>query len=482
MVGIVSYGAYVPWYRLSRKTIFSAMGWFNPVALPGEKTVANYDEDSVTMAVAAGVDCLRGFKRESIDGLYFASTTSPYRERQNASIIASAFDLRPDIRTADFTNSVRCGTSALFSACETIKGEGAQKILVCASDCRLGKSGSIQEQIFGDGGAALLVGKEGVIAALEGFHSLSYDFIDHRRVGQDIFDRSWEERWIRDVGYTGFITEAITGLLKKYGLYVNDFAKIVYTCPYDREHAVIAKKLGIEPGKLQYNMMADIGDTGAAYSLMMLVKALEKAKPGDKILVAGYGNGCDALYLQVTEEIESLKGSRGVTRSLENKKELTSYEKYITFRNFLPLEVGIRGEEVAFTNLSTLWRERKSVLALCGVKCKQCGTPQYPYQRVCVNPECGAIDQMEEYRFSDQKGYLFSYTADNLAFSIVPPALYGIVNFEGGGRYMFDLTDCELPSLRLGMPVEMSFRRKYTNEARGIYGYFWKAVPIKEEG
>jgi len=458
------------------------MGWFNPVALSGEKAVANYDEDSVTMAVAAGVDCLRGFKRESIDGLYFASTTSPYRERQNAGIVANAFDLRPDIRTADFTNSVRCGTSALLSAYETIKGEGAQKILVCASDCRLGKAGSIQEQIFGDGGAAFLLGKEGVIATLEGFHSLSYDFIDHRRIEQDKFNHSWEERWIRDVGYTGFITEAITGLLKKYSLNVNDFAKIVYTCPYDKEHAAIAKKLGIEPGKLQDNMMTGIGDAGAAYSLMMLVKALEEARPGDKILVAGYGNGCDALYFQATEEIENVRGKRGVTRHLVSRKELTSYDQYAVFRNLLPLEVGIRGEEIAFTNLSTLWRERKSVLALCGVKCKQCGTPQYPSQRVCVNPECGVVDQMEEYRFSDKKGFLFSYTADNLSFSIVPPALYGIVNFEGGGRYMFDLTDCEQVSLHIGMPVEMSFRRKYTDEARGVYGYFWKAVPIKEEG
>lgn len=58
MPGIISYGAYVPWYRLDCKTVFKAMGWFNPMVLPGEKAVANYDEDSVTMAVAAGIDCL----------------------------------------------------------------------------------------------------------------------------------------------------------------------------------------------------------------------------------------------------------------------------------------------------------------------------------------------------------------------------------------------------------------------------------------
>ena len=37
MVGIVSYSAYVPQYRISRKTISSAMGWLSAAALPGEK-------------------------------------------------------------------------------------------------------------------------------------------------------------------------------------------------------------------------------------------------------------------------------------------------------------------------------------------------------------------------------------------------------------------------------------------------------------
>jgi uncharacterized OB-fold protein len=46
---------------------------------------------------------------------------------------------------------------------------------------------------------------------------------------------------------------------------------------------------------------------------------------------------------------------------------------------------------------------------------------------------------------------------------------------------MFDFTDCDLESLSTGMTVEMSFRRKYRDQKRDIAGYFWKAVPIKEE-
>lgn len=481
MAGIVSYGAYIPWYRMPRKTIGAAMGWFNPSVLPGEKAVSNFDEDSVTMGVAASVDCLKGFPREEIGALYFATTTAPYKERQNAGIIACALDLRGDLRTADVTDTVKSGSSALLSACEAVKTGSVKQALVCAADTRLGKMGSVQEQLFGDGAAALLLGEENVIANLEGFYSFNVDFVDHRRAQQDKFDRSWEERWIRDIGYLEFIPQTVAGLLKKYNLKINDFTKVVCTCPYNREHAVIGKKLGLSPDKLQDNLVAGIGDTGAAYSLMMLVSALEEAKPGDKIMLVSYGNGCEALYFTVTEGIEKIRDRKGIKKNLAIKNELNNYEKYAVFRNMIPLEVGIRGEEIAFTQLSTIFRERKTVLSLCGVKCKKCGTPQFPAQRVCVNPECGAIDQMDEYRFSDKKGHLFTYTGDNLAASVNPPAIYGVVDFEGGGRYVFDLTDCTLESLKVGMPVEMSFRRKYTDEGRGIHGYFWKAVPVKED-
>jgi 3-hydroxy-3-methylglutaryl CoA synthase len=477
MVGITSYGAYIPWLRINRKIISSAMGWFNPAALPGEKAVANYDEDSVTMAVAAGVDCINNVGRDKIEGLYFATTTSPYKERQGAGIIAAALDVRPDIRTADFTDSTKAGTTALIAACEAIEAGAMKNLLLCASDCRLGKAGGSQEQSYGDSAAALLIGDSDVVASLEGTYSVSEDFMGHWRAEGDKFDRTWEDRFIRDEGYTRLIPEVISGLLQKYQLSISDFAKIVYTCPYAREHGAIGKKLGVEPGRIQAPMLDTIGDSGAAYPLAMLVAALEEAKAGDKILVVSFGNGSDALFFQVTEEIEKVRDRRGIKGHLASKQELDNYEKYVSFHNMVPIEKGIRGEETAFTQVSTLWRERKSVLALCGAKCKKCGTPQYPYQRVCVNPGCGAIDEMEYYRFSDKRGKLFTYTGDSLAFSPSPPAIYGLMDFEGGGRYWFDVTDCELSSVEVNMPVVMSFRRKYLDEPRGISGYFWKATP-----
>jgi uncharacterized OB-fold protein len=194
----------------------------------------------------------------------------------------------------------------------------------------------------------------------------------------------------------------------------------------------------------------------------------------------GYGGGADALLFEVTDEIDTVKGNRrGIDQHLGIKRELHSYEKMAAFRNLLPTEKGIRGETVAPTAVSELWRSRKQVLALYGSRCRSCGTPQFPAQRVCVNPDCGTIDDMDPYRFSDRSGTLFTYTGDNLAFSPNPPAIYGFVDFEGGGRYWFDLTDADLEELEVDMPVEMSFRKKYVDEKNGMHGYFWKAVPVK---
>jgi uncharacterized OB-fold protein len=252
---------------------------------------------------------------------------------------------------------------------------------------------------------------------------------------------------------------------------------VIYPCHFKRTHLAIAKKLGIAADRVQDNLYETAGDTGTAHPLIMLVNALEKASPGDKLLVASYGNGSDALYFEVTEKIRALMETRGVSYYLARKRELKSYEKYTAIRKLVPIDLGFRGEAEPATSLSMLWRKRKAVFGLVGSRCNACGMPQFPPQRVCVNPACGVQDQMEEYRFSDRRGTIFTYTGDMLAFSYDPPQIYGIVDMDGGGRLFLDFTDCELEGLHVGAPVEMSFRRRYVDNERGIHGYFWKAMP-----
>ncbi|MCX6006320.1 MAG: OB-fold domain-containing protein [Chloroflexi bacterium] len=478
MVGIKSYGAHIPRFRLDRNIMQLALLFLGFGPLRGEKAVANWDEDSITMAVAAAKDCLKGENKDKVDGLYFATTSQIYSLRQNAGIVAAALDLATNSRTADFTDSTKSGTGALLAAADAISAGSLNSCLVCAGDCRVSKVGSNGDYTYGDGAASFLLGKDDVIATIEGSFSTSHDFVDRRRLEGERLEHVWEERFIRDAGYMKFIPEAVMGLVKKYNLNIKDFSKVIYACAFTGAHAALGKTLGLTPEQVQEPLLMTVGDTGVAQPLMMLVAALEDAKPGDKIMVVSFGQGCDAFYLTVTDNITKVKDKKAIKRNLANKVPLGSYEKYLAFRKLMPCEIGIRGEETVFTSFSIISRESRELYGMVGNKCKKCGTPAWPFQRVCPNPDCGAIDQMEPYRFADKLANIFTYTSDFLAPSIDPPASYGFIDFQGGGRCAVDFTDCDPNALKVGMPVELSFRIKFADEKRAAVNYGWKAMPI----
>jgi len=480
MTGIVSYGGYIPRLRLDRMSIYQQIGWLAPAVImvaQGERSMCNWDEDSLTMAVAASRDCLVGVDKQRVDALYLASTTLPFADRLNAGIVATALNLRQDIGTADFSSTQKAGTTALVAALEA--AQGGKSTLVTASDRRETKAGSFYEMWFGDGAASLLLGNEGVIAEYKGSHSVTYDFVGHYRGTGRRFDYTWEERWVRDQGYGKIIPEAIHGLLDKLGLTIDQVDRVIYPCFIKREHASIARTLGVAPERVADNLHDVCGETGTAHPLAMLVRALEGAQPGEHIVVASFGQGCDALCFEVTEKIHSLAPRTGIQGSLEEKETTDNYLKFLKFRELIETETGIRAEAPDQTAMTTLWRKRKAILGLVGGECAVCGTPQYPKADVCVNPDCGALHAQEDYEFADVPATVKSFTGDMLAVSVDPPAIYGMVQFEGGGRFMADLTDCKMGDLKVGMPVRMAFRRHYVDKERGFTGYFWKAVPQK---
>ena len=480
MIGITSYGAYIPRLRLNRMAIFQAMGWFAPAIImvaQGERSMCNHDEDTLTMAVAAARDCLTGKDKKTVDGTYLCSTTLPFADRQNAGILKTALNLRDAIITADITSSLRAGTTGLLTALEVAQGKSRKNILVAAADKRETRPAYFYEMWFGDGAAALLVGSKEVIAEFKGAYTVSYDFVDHYRGKGASYDYMWEERWLREEGYSKFIPEAVGGLFKKIGITMDDVQKVVFPCLFQAEHRAIAKKLGASPEKVIDTMHEICGETGAAHPLLMLVAALEQAKPGDGILLAGFGQGCDALYFKVTDAIAKLPARAGVKGSLENKKTIDNYMKFLKFRNLIHPEMGIRAEAPTQTAMSVLWRKRKMLTGLVGGKCRDCGTPQFPMMDICVNPKCNHVNTQDDYEFADCPARIKTFTGDLLAVSVDPPAMYGMVQFEGGGRFMADFTDCEMADCKVGLPVKMAFRRRFTDDERGFSGYFWKAVP-----
>ena len=103
-VGITSYGSYVPYRRLKRAAIAQVLGI---PAGKGERAVASFDEDSVSMAVEAARDALRLADGASIDTLLFATTTPPYADKLAAALVGAAVRLPAELRAADSTGSVR---------------------------------------------------------------------------------------------------------------------------------------------------------------------------------------------------------------------------------------------------------------------------------------------------------------------------------------------------------------------------------------
>jgi 3-hydroxy-3-methylglutaryl CoA synthase len=152
MIGIVSCGGYIPRLRLERMSVIKAMGWFAPNlfgAAQGERSMCNWDEDSLTMAVAASQNCLLDTDKSKIDAIYMASTTMPFTDRDNAGVLKAALNLKDNITSADFTTTMKAGTTALITALESLKGGDRHQILVAASDHRRTKSASVQEMRFG---------------------------------------------------------------------------------------------------------------------------------------------------------------------------------------------------------------------------------------------------------------------------------------------------------------------------------------------
>jgi hydroxymethylglutaryl-CoA synthase len=472
VVGITSIGAYIPMYRLDREEIGR---FWRTRGIGGEKAVAGYDEDTVTMAVAAAQDCM-GRSDKKVKGLYFASTSAPYKEKQNAAIIASVVDLDRRCATADFTNSLRAGTTAMKSALDAVKSGSADQVLVTASDHRTGAPKGRFEQVLGDGAAAIAIGSNEVIADIEGGYSIFNEFTDVWRTEADRFVRSGDGRFIDDVGYLPTMEEAISKLMKTYSLSQRDFSKIVFSASDPRQHSDLAKKLGFEASQVQDPLFSQTGNAGTAGALIMLIAALEEANPGDRILFANYGDGSDAFVLRVTEAIVGIQTKPMMKDRLARKRTI-DYGTYLSWRDLVPLEASSlpeRGEP----SLASRWRERRVISPLFGVKCRKCGTPQmHPIGqtiRICV--VCQSKDEFDDYKFSDKGGRLFTYAIDHLQPTKNPPGLNGVVDFDGGGRLICELTEYDNDQVKIGMPVEMTFRK--LSQGKGIINYFWKAKPV----
>ena len=470
-IGISSYGVFIPRCRIARSAIVDAHAW----ALPGlkalgrgERAFGNWDEDAITMGVQAARNCLEGRAGMPAD-VSLASTTAPFADLQNSSILCQALRMSEIVKAQDFSGSTRAGLRALAQA---LDAAGAATMVVGA-DCRRARPGSSQELTYGAGAAAFLTGYGDVLARYLGGHSVSAPFVDHFRQSGEKYDYFWEERWIRDAGVVPLVPAVVTQLLNRIEIRASRVAWFGVAGVPAGSDSMVAKVLGIAPERLIPNLQGTVGDTGAAHALLLLASAIERGKPGDIVVIAAFGLGCEALAFEIADG--GARPASGLEDAVARKNLESSYLKMLSFAGELNLDWGPRSETTIKASLSQQYRSASQVLGFIGGQCTACGQVQFPALPTCVN--CAASGAMTPYPLSDAPARIVTASADWLQFYPAPPLYVGLVQFDAGARALMEIVDVPLAGIEVGTPVRFAFRVKACDELRHYSRYFWKAVP-----
>ena len=475
-VGIIDFGTYIPHYRVSRAAMGEA--WQLEQAkklLIGERAVAGFDEDCVTMATEAALQALSGQDEAQVDAIYFASTTAPFGEKSSAAVVAMACDV-PASRTADFGNSLRAGTTAVTHALDALKAGSIRQALVATGDMRQPEPGTILETISGDGAAALLLGcGAGVIAELVGQHHVSDPTIDTWRVRDGRYLQTDDEAYTNQVGYFAMMKQAVQGLLQTSDIDAADVKGVAAYVPDGRAYMSLAKQSPLGAAFMTMGMkgpapslLMQAGNLGTAFALAQLALLLETAVPGDHIALVGYGDGADALLFRVTEAMAQRPQKRPTAAWLNSKAELP-YNLALYFRENFQDKPLFSPTVDPWTSLPLIYRERDELLRFHAQKCNQCGAVWWPHRPNCY--DCGNETDFSSLRLSG-KGTVASFVVEWAIPTPVPPVGMITADTPEGARITNASTDGDPRGLQVGDEVEFALRIFHT--AKGLPHYSWK--------
>jgi hydroxymethylglutaryl-CoA synthase len=464
MRGIVGYGAYLPYWRLERKAIAEALG---ASAGSGTRAVAAYDEDTTSLGVEAGRAALRGAAVVP-QALYFATSDPPYADKTNATAIHAALDLPTSAFAVDMVGSVRSAVGAMRAA-----RDARAPALAVLSDIRTGLPGGGDERDGGDGAAAFLFADDApdarVLVEPIGGASATAEFLDRWRLPGEPASRQWEERF-GEHAYVPLGETALAEALKSAGVTAPTLARLVVAGPHGRAVKRLAAAAGVKKEAIADDLLASVGNAGAAHAGLMFAAALDGANADDVIATVSLADGADASVWRVTG---APRRPTGLAAQLGGGGRV-SYPTFLSWRGFLDREPPRRPDpqapEAPPARRAEAWK-----FAFTGSRCQACGVRHLPPQRVCV--KCHAVDRMAPERLADVPATIATFTVDRLAFSPSPPMVVAVLDFEGGGRFQSEMTDVDPKAVKIGDRVAMTFRRLLT--AGGVHNYFWKAKPLR---
>lgn len=459
MPGIVRYGSYIPFYRMTHAALGGGKG---------ERAVAGYDEDAVSLAVEAARDAVAS--AGAIDTVILASLSPPYAEKSNAATMLAALDLPEQVLSLEMGGTSRAGLSALLVGADL--AAAGRRPLVCAADVTTGAPGGARERGGGDAAVAFaLGGDDEAIARVIGTASVTTDLLDTWRRPEDPFAKQWEERFGAEI-LGPALEDAARRALRAAGVEPGQLAAVILDAANPRAAAGLPRAFRLQPQQLADPLANSVGRAGCAHPGLVLARVLDTAAPGDRILVASVADGCDALVLEVTERIASGRPAHSVDQWIASKRNDLAYTTWLKWRGVLPFEPPRRPDPQK-PAAPPMRRHERWKMAFVGSRCEACGTGHLPPQRVCIH--CAAVDRMRPERFVDTRGTVATYTLDHLAYTLQPPMVVAVLDFAGGGRFTCEMTDVDPAAVAIGGQVEMTFRRLFTGE--GVHNYFWKARP-----
>ncbi len=495
--GIAAWGAYLPYWRLQRSAIGAVLGSGGG---RGTRAVASYDEDTTTLGVEAGRRALAaGPGAGAVQDLVLSTPDPAYLDKTSATTVHAALGLGRACGAYDFAGSSRSAIGSLLQAL-ALSGPGVppgpdvpagsgtrgaaagRTTLAVVSDLRTGLAGSAEERDSGDGAAAFLCAPEGGVAQLVGRGAASDEFLDRWRVPGETDSHVWEERFGEEL-YVPLAREAFAAALKDAGISEGDVDHAVVTGLHARAVKAVTKGLGVSEGVLAPDLSGMVGNLGAAHAGVALCDVLERAEPDQVIAVLSLADGADAFVLRTDEALVAAHRARAeagipsVADQIAAGRDDLSYAGFLTWRGQMHREPPRRPDPER-PGAPTVHRSEAWKYAFAASRCTACGFRHMPPTRACLN--CRAIDHMQAERLADVPGTVATFTIDHLAFSLSPPVIGVIIDFDGGGRFRCEMTDARPDELSIGDRVSMTFRRVWT--AQGVHNYFWKARPLAGAG
>jgi len=341
LIGIVSYGTYIPKYRIkveeiariwgeNAESIKSGLGVF-------EKSVPDIDEDTATIAVEASREALERAKinAKEIGAIFVGSESHPYAVKPTATIVGEALGVGNEYFSADLEFACKAGTAAMQICYAMVKAEMIKYGLAIGADTAQARPSDALEYSASAGGVALIIGRD-PIAEIEATYSFTSDTPDFWRRDLQKYP-SHGGRFTGLPAYFRHVISAARGLMEKYGYNLNDFDFAVFHQPNAKFPIRAARMLGIDTKKIEQGLVVRyIGNTYSASSLMGLAAILDIAKPEQRILLVSFGSGAgsDAFSIRVTDKIENFERNPSVWDKIKHR-EYIDYGLYLKHRDMI---------------------------------------------------------------------------------------------------------------------------------------------------